>query len=105
MQRLEGGLYNLQQVASLIAYACIFDPDSYKKAALRLATENATVEDVLTTLRDMLLTLQKAEQESEEEGSARSADEEVEREVDRAYKAVVVQWCAALSRLVMDESN
>jgi hypothetical protein len=30
--------------------------------------------------------------------------EEVEKEVDRQYKQVVVQWCAALAKLVYAEN-
>jgi hypothetical protein len=33
-----------------------------------------------------------------------AADEAVEKEVDRQYKQVVVQWCAALAKLVYAEN-
>jgi hypothetical protein len=33
-----------------------------------------------------------------------TAGEEVEKEVDRQYKQVVVQWCAALAKLVYAEN-
>lgn len=99
------------------------------------------MEDVLTTLRDMLLTLQQGQEEHEQDGkdhiyayivcftsilsrsfligynvdhcslcadaadAKAAASEEAEMVVDRQYKQVVVQWCAALSKLVYAESN
>ena len=94
-QRLEGGLFNIQQVSMIIAYACVFDPVCRKKAELRLATESATLEDVLTTLRDLLLTLREGQEDQQDE-----ADGHVEREVDAQYKQVVVQWTAALAEII-----
>lgn len=47
-QRLEGGMFNQQQAACVIAYAAIFDPASYHIAQRRLATEQVRVTAVLS---------------------------------------------------------
>ena len=105
VQRLEGGLYNMQLASAIIAYASIYDPTCYKKASLRLSIENVSMEDVLTTLRDLLITLQEAEKAMEEEGKGQSSVDVQEHTVNAQYKQTVVQWCAALSKLVYSESN
>lgn len=109
LQRLEGGLFNLQQTATIIAYAATNDPASYKHAELRLAQENASMEDVLTTLRDLLLTLQQEEDESDGSASGSGGGDSegvdaVEKEVDKQYKACLVTWSAALARRVYSEA-
>jgi hypothetical protein len=45
LQRLEGGLFNLQQTAGVLAYAAIFDAqhDSYAAARRCLAAEQVRV--------------------------------------------------------------
>lgn len=99
-QRLEGGLFNLQQVSLILAYGCVFDRTCLKKAELRLGSEDASIEEVLDTLRDMLVTLHSADatDTTDADGSEQKggADKAVEGEV----KKVVTEWCAALAALV-----
>lgn len=105
-QRLEGGLFNLQQVSTILAYACIFDASCLKKAQLRLGSEDATLEDVLDTLRAMLLTLHSAdtpEEDKVEAGGASKVEDSrssAEKAVEGEYKQVITEWCAALSTIV-----
>lgn len=115
-QRLEGGLFNLQQVSIILAYACIFDTTCLKKAVLRLGSEDSNLEDVLDTLRDMLLTLHSADEEGSGESSggevkvggdssasgSSSGDgkSSVDKVVESEYKQVITEWCAALSAIV-----
>jgi len=112
LQRLEGGLFNLQQVSIILAYACTFDASCRNKAELRLSSEQASLEEVLDTLRDMLLTLRTAELPAD--GESDSANSEAgknnkeekdsvlsaEKVADQEYKQVITEWCAVLSTLL-----
>ena len=96
----------------IIAYACIFDHTCLRKAELRLGSEGASLEDVLDTLRDLLLTLRSGNNSSgdaeEEEGEAgedsgagagAGADNDPE-EVE--YQRVLTQWSAALAAILSE---
>jgi len=84
---------------------------------LRLGSEDSNLEDVLDTLRDMLLTLHSADEEGSGEssggevkvggdssasGSSSSGDgkSSVDKVVESEYKQVITEWCAALSAIV-----
>ena len=102
----------------ILAYACIFDSTCLKKAQLRLGSEDSNLEDVLDTLRAMLLTLHSADEEGggEVEGGAEVKGESgsgsssvsssgggkssAEKVVEGEYKQVITEWCAALSAIV-----
>lgn len=89
----------------IIAYACIFDRTCLRKAELRLGSEGASLQDVLDTLRDLLLTLRSGSDDAEGDGddseaasSANNSDPE-----GAEYQRVLTQWSAALST-ILEES-
>ena len=111
LQRLEGGLFNLQQVSIILAYACTFDASCRNKAELRLGSEQASLEEVLDTVRDMLLTLRTADlPDLDAESTGSEADKNGQKEqdsvlsaekvADQEYKQVLTEWCAVLSTLL-----
>lgn len=107
----------MQQVSLIIAYACIFDRTCLRKAELRLGSEGASVEDVLDTLRDLLLTLRSSAASSvsvlatdgdstgDTAGSADldAGDGDIEPE-EVEYQKVLTQWSAALSAIILSEA-
>ena len=126
LQRLEGGLYNLQQAAIILAFACVFEPRCLQKAELKLSAEGASLEDVQDTLREMLLTLQTMNGDDQEEGSesngttggsgkdsgkgsVRDIDSggasslDSDEKVDARFKLLLTEWCAALSKLISEQ--
>ena len=111
LQRLEGGLFNLQQVSIILAYACTFDTSCRNKAELRLSSEQASLEEVLDTVRDMLLTLRTADlPDLDAESTGSEADKNGQKEqdsvlsaekvADQEYKQALTEWCAVLSTLL-----
>ncbi len=108
-QRLEGGLFNLQQVSLIIAYACIFDRTCLRKAELRLGSECASLGDVLDTLRDLLLTLRSGSDSSDatEDGgtvavNGNSSEGNSDAAGEEEYQRVLTQWSAALSTILAE---
>ncbi len=104
-------MFNLQQVSIILAYACTFDASCRNKAELRLSSEQASLEEVLDTLRDMLLTLRTAELPADGESDStqseadKNKDEKnsvlsAEKVADQEYKQVITEWCAVLSTLL-----
>jgi hypothetical protein len=88
-QRLEGGLFNLQQVSLIIAFACVMDSnggDSGSGSAKRLtmtclekvqrrleAEGSSSLGTVLDVLRDMAVTLRAAADSDRDRESAEAA--------------------------------
>lgn len=98
----------------IIAYACIFDRTCLRKAALRLGSEGAALEDVLDTLRDLLLTLRAgsdAEAGDAEESAAVDGDSGAGSGADSSdpegaeYQRVLTQWSAALAAILAETSD
>jgi hypothetical protein len=108
-QRLEGGLFNMQQLSVSIAFACIFDKDCFKKAELKLQgsdlggideedTAVLTMETVLDTLRGHAITVADGLLNSGEENEEGELKEE--RETALRYQQLLTEWCAALSVII-----
>ncbi len=97
----------------ILTYACVYDSGCLKKTLLRLGSEDSTLEDVLDTLRDMLLTLHSGSDQEVQQSSSSSSSSNSSSSVDATlvegsgdkvvvaeYKKVVTEWCAALSSIV-----
>jgi hypothetical protein len=106
-QRLEGGLFNMQQLSVAIAFACIFDKECFKKAEVKLQSSDLgedgaglSMEDVLDILRFHTVTVADGLLNSEEEDSAEEGELKEERDTARRYQQLLTEWCAALSAII-----
>ncbi len=104
-QRLEGGLFNLQQLSVALSFAVLYDGSGrcLRQASTRLASEGLHLMDVLNTLRGMVAVMtDHSAAEEEEEGSARTIDPQAttEKGLDAKYKQLLTGWCALLASIV-----
>jgi hypothetical protein len=106
-QRLEGGLFNLQQLSVALSFAVLYDGSGrcLRQASTRLASEGLHLMDVLHTLRGMVAMMtdhSAAEEEEVEDGSTRTVDPQAttEKGLDAKYKQLLTGWCALLASIV-----
>ena len=125
-QRLEGGLFNAQQLALIVSFACIYDRygSSLRKAGARLSAEDMEPAEVLSIMRGLALTLQQPAEDiqnssgstgssSSSNGSGKGDKEEetedgeidMEKELNGRHLALVRRWCAALAQLLGGEGR
>lgn len=86
LQRLEGGLYQLQQLAMIITFVVVFNDGSFAGAAAKLGSEDGDMEEVLTVLRE-------AAAEYKSDGS------------EANQKATLIAWSAALATKLIGDSG
>ena len=103
-QRLEGGLFNLQQLSVVLSFAVLYDGSGrcQRQACTRLASEGLQLLDVLHTLRGMVAVMAEHSAAEGEEGSALTVDAPAttEKGLDAKYKQLLTGWCALLASIV-----
>ncbi|KAJ1433677.1 Catenin-beta-like protein [Ochromonadaceae sp. CCMP2298] len=104
-KRLEGGLFLLQQLSVILAFVCISDEGCLKRAASRLVVQQLSANEVLETVRGVILTLRA--EEMDEGGAGSSSSSQVsskspeEKQLDDEYRQTLTEWCAVLASSII----
>lgn len=105
-QRLEGGLFNVQQLAMIITFACIYDKKggSSIKVRKRLESKSTELTYILKVMRDLVITLEDnlADTPASANDTSTREDADIEMEYYKSHKNILTQWCAALSNIITD---
>eukprot|EP01038_Epipyxis_sp_PR26KG_P004880 gene4880-6837_t len=111
-QRLEGGLFYMQQLAIIITFACISDKSSLQKAELKLSMDDLSLSHILTTLREIIVVLIKNSNNSNNSNNNENKNDisndnnnavgNIEESLDFKYKKLLTEWSAMLATLISE---
>lgn len=107
-QRLEGGLYSMQQASIIIAFACIFDPTnkSLHKSQIKLASDGASMIEVLEVLREATANIGDDQTNLSDLSSTTSSSLNNDHNLEdkKRQKVVFTSWCAALATIISNDA-
>jgi beta-catenin-like protein 1 len=102
-KRLDGGLFCLQQLSSIIAFACVSDPVCAGRAQATLAASEMGLADVQSILREAAAAVRVSalgEGQGEGEGQGQESKEDEEEVALRRTRQRYVEWGAALGAIM-----
>lgn len=95
-QRLDGGLFCLQHLASAIAFACVHEPKALDRVRVKLQGGELDIEDVKTILREAAAAIKPEDVEVTEESSP---DDVTSAATLVRTRQQYIEWSAALGLL------
>jgi hypothetical protein len=107
-QRLDGGLFTLQQLSAIIVFACLYDKENHslEKAQIKLEGEDLYLEDILNVLREAAVHMyEKKKSESVNGDSTMSAEEREKEEGRESVRKLFVDWSMAAGTLSVLDKN
>ena len=92
MQRLDGGLFTLQQLSAIIIFTCLYDKDhnSIIKSQIKLKDEDLCLEDLVNVLREAAVHLHEVKKKLDSDSNGNENNENGSKNGENGIKVVEI---------------